>query len=214
MLPKRMKSWMLGAKNFISSKSATWKSAWSSESKPSIDLVSSRQTFDCEFFAFRFQRKCDELEIMNQKFAAHFDQMDSDRKEICDYLRKSLQQRGAFVTIVLCFRHGSRIECLRICSCNFNCRLHCLIIARALSQDGVSFPCSIHRAIPYFLKVHNATLVSLSESNNWKFLCGPSFNSELVSYKEALFLGFLYCIRNKRVWFYSSHAPQALLGAR
>lgn len=52
---------------------------------------------ELEFQLCRFQRKCDELEIMNKKFAAHFEQMDSDKKEICDYLRKSLQQRGTYI---------------------------------------------------------------------------------------------------------------------
>lgn len=51
------------------------------------------QIRDLERRLTRYQRKCDELEVMNGEFKSTYDQMGTDKKEIVAFLKKQLEQR-------------------------------------------------------------------------------------------------------------------------
>ena len=48
----------------------------------------------CFTFYFRYQARCDELEVANKEFKGKYDQMDQDRKANVAYLKKNLEARG------------------------------------------------------------------------------------------------------------------------
>ena len=45
----------------------------------------------------RYQRKCDELSVMNGEFKAEYNQLTTDKKEIVSFLKKSLENRGTLL---------------------------------------------------------------------------------------------------------------------
>lgn len=51
------------------------------------------ETFLTLYHFFRYQRKCDELEVANGEFKDKYDQMTTDKKEIVSFLKKQLEQR-------------------------------------------------------------------------------------------------------------------------
>ena len=45
---------------------------------------------------FRYQKRCDELEVANGQFKEKYEQLGDEKKEIVSFLKKTLEQRGNF----------------------------------------------------------------------------------------------------------------------
>lgn len=45
------------------------------------------------FFKFRYQKKCDELSIFSKEIEDKYNQLVQDRKDIVEFLKKSLEER-------------------------------------------------------------------------------------------------------------------------
>jgi len=46
---------------------------------------------------FRYQKKCDELEVSNGQFESKFEQMATDKKEIVAFWKKQVEQRSEYM---------------------------------------------------------------------------------------------------------------------
>ena len=51
---------------------------------------------------FRYQKKCDELEVANAEFKKEYEQISSNTKEVVAFLKKSLRERGNFQCVIHC----------------------------------------------------------------------------------------------------------------
>jgi len=45
-------------------------------------------------FAYRYQKKCDQLEVSNVEFRDKFEQLEENKKDIVAFIKKKLDEKG------------------------------------------------------------------------------------------------------------------------